>query len=320
MGRVRRLAATLTVFAVVAVRTSAAAEPTAGDRETTRALLAEGDRLVAEKDFEAALRAFSGAAAIITVPTTVIEVGRMQEALGQLVEARDSYLKAARIAPAPGEPAPFAVAREEATALAAGLAERIPSVAVSIGALDPGVQPIVTIDGARLPSEAALLPRKLNPGSHSVVVNAAGYMEAMRTIDLHEGETRTVEISLEATSHVMAAPVPKPAAAPHSERRTSPLMVAGFGVGAAGFAVGSVFGIMSLSRASDADEFCHANGHCTSQARRDASAATDLANVSNVGFAVALVGAGVGLYAFLTRPKSPPTAFVISPFGARGTF
>ena len=70
----------------------ARAEPTAGDKETARSLMDEGDRKFAAKDFKGALDAYQGAHAIMGVPTTGIEVAKAQEALGLLVEARDTLL------------------------------------------------------------------------------------------------------------------------------------------------------------------------------------------------------------------------------------
>jgi hypothetical protein len=76
-------------------------------------------------------------------------------------------------------------------------------------------------------------------------------------------------------------------------------------VGAAGIAVGSVTGLMSLSKASSAKDRCDGNT-CPTSAEDDAEASKTLATVSNVGFGVGLVGIGVGIYALLSSRSSPP--------------
>ena len=323
MGGLRKLVGAFGIIAVLsfAATPACAAEPTAADRETTRGLLAEGDRLVAAQDYAGALRAFEGAAAIIAVPTTVIEVARMEEALGKLVEARDTYLRAARIPVIAGEPAPFAPARQEATELATKLVARIPSIVVAVTGAKSDVVPVVIVDGEEIPAAAALLPRKVNPGPHTAVVKAVGYKEARRDADVREGEIRTVEVMLEIDPAAVPPPTtlsPSPPSSVHEDRSPT-LMYAGFGTGAAGLAVGTIFGLMSLSRASDARNHCN-NNHCTSKAQPDIDASTTLANVANVGMAVALIGAGIGVYALVTQPKAKAAAWTITPLGARGTF
>jgi hypothetical protein len=91
-------------------------------------------------------------------------------------------------------------------------------------------------------------------------------------------------------------PAPKIEAQPH--KRVSPLVYAGFGVGGAGLVVGSVTGLLSLARASDAKQFCDGNA-CRPAAQDDRDASLNLAKVSNVSFAIGGVGAAVGLVAWL---------------------
>ena len=55
--------------------------------------------------------------------------------------------------------------------------------------------PTVNLDGAGIPAETR---RRLNPGPHTVTVNAPGYEAFSKTFDLHEGETADVPISLRA--------------------------------------------------------------------------------------------------------------------------
>jgi hypothetical protein len=104
------------------------AEVTAAEKANARELMDRGDDLVEKKQYREALEAYQAADAIMHVPTTGIEVARAQVALGLLVEARETALEVARSPETPGEPAPFAEARDAARQLATALERRIPTL------------------------------------------------------------------------------------------------------------------------------------------------------------------------------------------------
>ena len=82
-------------------------EATAGDKETARFLMDDGDRKLRVGDYRGALDAYIAADKIMRVPTTGIAVGRVQEKLGRLLEARDTWLRVARYPVKLDEPEPF---------------------------------------------------------------------------------------------------------------------------------------------------------------------------------------------------------------------
>src|SRR5262245_7469910 len=131
------LAAALAVGQVGAPR-AALAQPTAGDRETARSLMAQGDTAYDAKDYAAALKADQAAHALVHLPSTGIWVAKAQVALGMLVEARDMAIEVKGIPKQAGEKQPLVVARKEADQLIDSLATRIPSIQVQVeGARDP---------------------------------------------------------------------------------------------------------------------------------------------------------------------------------------
>jgi hypothetical protein len=69
-------------------------------------------------------------------------------------------------------------------------------------------------------------------------------------------------------------------------------------LGGAGLVVGTVAGVLSLERTHDAKVYCTGN-QCTSEAQHDRDVAMKMANISNVGFGVAVLGAGIGLTSLL---------------------
>jgi len=331
-----KIASVVGSVAIVFSTSAFAAEPSASDRETARALLAEGDKQYAMKSYDAALKAYLAADSIMRVPSTALEVAKAQEALGRLVEARDTCMNVARSKPAPGEPAAFAAARTACGATAEALGPRIPGLRVDIKGLHGGVEPTVTIDNEKVPAAALVMPRRVNPGDHVVVVEAPGYKRLEQRVTVAERENAVANVAMmpEGPSQAAAPSVPSgvtPAATdgaanPPASASSAPAeggvptyAKVALGVGAVGLVTGVVAGVLSLGATSDAKELCNGN-RCQAGAQDNIDKSIALANVSNVGFALGIVGAGVGLYGVLARPRSetPRTGWstYVSPTGA----
>ena len=240
-------AAVVGTAALTVAPTPASADPSAADKETARSLVKEGDRRFEARDYAAALEAYRGAHAIMDVPTTGIGLGRAQDALGQLVEARDTFLEVARLPRRPREPAVFARVRSEAEQLADAIAERIPSIQAEVSGAPANVERTVRLDDVALAPAVVALPWKVNPGPHTVTVTAPGYREATERVVVTEGQHTTVRLALLAlpvvastTSATSTAPSPAsltadPVDAPRAPRRAGTyLTYGGFGLGVVG--------------------------------------------------------------------------------------
>jgi hypothetical protein len=318
-----------------------AAGPSPSDRETARALLDSGKAALAAKNYSAALKAYSAAYSLVQVPTTGLGLGKAQAGSGQLIEARDTLLWVTRHPSAPGEPEVFGAARTEADQLAKALAERIPSVKLQISGPPAEAALKVSIDGVPVPEAAATLPRKVNPGTHKITVGALGFDSSTVEVTLQEKEEKTVPVTLQAAPRsVAAAPAapasssaqPDPGAAPPAEK-SSTLVYVGFGVGGVGILVGTITGLMSMSKTSGVKDKCSGNV-CPTSSQGDIDSAHTLATISNVSFALGIVGAGVGVYGLLSaggsggstavRPKpvdlavGPGSVHVLGTFLERG--
>lgn len=250
------------------------------------------------------------------VPTTGIEVGRTQIALDKLVEARDTLLRVARYPVVPGEPAPFARARAQATELAERLAGRIPSLQIELKGLDDGDTGEVRLDGHPVEPATIGLPRKVNPGKHVVTATAPGYHPLSLPIVVEEGEGRVLDVHLR--------PDTEPADAGDdggAEGGLSPLVFVGFGLAGAGLLTGAITGGVSLSLAGDVKDQCSSDV-CPTAAESDADTSVALAHVSTVSFVVAALGAGVGTVGLfwpeLFGADAPGQAFVRPLIGPGG--
>ncbi len=300
------------------------ASPNARDRETARSLMDEGDKNYKAGDYGAALNAYKAAYALVAVPTTGIAVANTEAALGHLVEARDTALAVMRYPKEPAESAPFRSARSRADELARALLSRIPSVQVSVAGPPAGVVVHVELDGHALPDDAATLPAKVNPGTHSVVAWAEHYSHEAKEINVVEGTPVAVSLALRpelAIPSVTSAPptlvVADQSTTPPPEKKSHTFAYVGIGLGVVGVAVGSATGIISLSKTSGAKQHCTGNS-CTPDARSDLDAALLWANVSNVAFAVGVVGAAIAVVSTLSggstsQPTPTPRAKGIMP-------
>lgn len=196
----RRLATIALALAALCFQGRAAlAEPTSADRETARNLLKEGDEKFAAKDFAGAIKAYQAAHSIMQLPTTGLALAKAQIEKGFLVEARDTLLQVSRLSKEPGEKPVQGQARDEATQLAGKIADRIPSLLITVDG-PPADSVTVTVDGAVVPPATLGAARKVNPGSHTIVATAAGYQTTTRILSIKEGDNEKVALALKSGS------------------------------------------------------------------------------------------------------------------------
>lgn len=336
--KVARVLARATVLAAVACAVPLAfpeiahAEPNAADKETARRLMAEARDKRTANDLKGALSAFQAADAIMQVPTTGMEVARTQVALALLIEARDTALRVARSQPEGEEPAPFTRARDEARQLSDDLAKKIPTITVTLAGAEPGAAAKVTVDGSNVPVASLGMPRTVNPGHHTVAA-AAGTRQAKVELDINEAQHQDVKLEL-ASSGAPSPPFP-PAGGDAGGGLGSgssggigkPLFIGGAVVAGAGLVLGSVTGIMSLSKTSSIKSNCAGNT-CPPSQQSNIDSASSLATISTIGFVVGGVGAAAGVIGLLMwqGESKAPQAASVSPWigptsaGVRGTF
>jgi hypothetical protein len=295
--RARCFTAVIASVLVLAVSSPALADPTLSDRETARSLMDDGDAKRDKGDIKGALKSYEAADAIMHVPTTGLEVARAQAQLGLLLEARESCAKVMRLPPKPGEPAPFTAARKAAETLNTELAARMPSVTVVLQNADPAQTPQITFDGEPVPAAAAQAPRKLNPGRHTIVVRV-GTIEKHEEVSIAERETKTVTFDLKPP----AAPPPGDTGEPPPTAEggggggnalPKVLLFGGFGLAAVGVGIGSVTGLMSISKVNDVKKSC--NGDiCPPGSEPEIDSAKSLGTISTIAFIAGGVGVAAG--------------------------
>jgi hypothetical protein len=293
--RANRIPAVAMTALLLTAAGHAAADPSLADKETARSQMDEGDKKRDAGDLKGALKHYETADAIMKVPTTGLEVARAQVALGLLLEARETLGRVIRTPAKANEPVPFVVARKAADALNSDLATRIPSIQVVLTNADPAQPPQITVDGETIPAAASAAPRRVNPGAHVVIVKA-GHVEKRNAVTVAERETKTVTVDVKES----LAPPPKEtkaAEAPANGSKSSAPKVmtyGGFGLAAVGLGLGSVTGLISLSKTSELKDVCP-NHRCPAGKQGEIDTVNLLGNISTIAFIASGVGLGVGV-------------------------
>lgn len=316
----------LLALALALVSPIAFAEPTAAERETARTLLLSGrDKKKAGK-LKDALNDFERANGIMHVPTTALDLGKAQEALGLLVEARASFLEAARFPTTSDESRAFKKASLEGKQLADAITPRLASLTVNAPASAK-----VKVDDAELSASSIGTVLKLNPGKHEVVATI-GSDEKRQSVELEEGEQRSVSLAPAETDRVPDTTEDKPADVRPSKtvKQTSPLVWAGGAVAVVGIGVGAITGLLTIQHRNTVLPLCvlATNGttQCPPSTFNDIDSGHTLGTVSTVSFVIGGIGAAMLVYGLLTPtqvPASTPAASVsvrVTPFGLAGTF
>ena len=311
--RVTNLVYATVAAAVLLTASGHAHAQSLADRETARSLMDEGDKKRDAGDMKGALKNYEAADAIMKVPTTGLEVARAHAALGQLLEAREVLGRVLRSPAKAGEPAPFTAARKAADTMNNELAARIPSISVAVANSDPAQPPQVSIDGEPIPAAAANVPRKVNPGAHTVLVKA-GSFEKRFEVTVAERDTRTVNVDLEEQQSAAPPKEPTPEeptpAGGGGSSAGKVLMYSGFGVAVIGIGVGTVTGVMSLTKTNDLKAICP-NDQCPPGKEGEIESATSLGNIATAAFVVGGIGLGAGIVGLLMSSggeKEPPAS------------
>jgi hypothetical protein len=293
---------------LLASTTSSAAEPSAADRETARALMAEGRARREQGDLRAALGAFAAADALMHAPTTSLELARTHEALGEIVEASDIALRVIRAPDLADDPPPYRLAHRAAEKLYDELQTRIPSLKISVTTVSDEATPSMTIDGVRVVPELLGHARKLNPGRHVIAVSQ-GSFAGKQAIDIDERDFKEITVEL--------LPIAQPSGesgsgsqnrlktGSHRSAANRAMIYGGLGVAGAGLAVGTTAAVLSISKTHNIRRSGACDGNqCGPSEFDDIESARLTAAIATVGFIGAGAGAVVGVIGLLMAADS----------------
>jgi hypothetical protein len=314
------------VIGAGSLSSTARAQPSPATIAGAQVLVGEGRKLRAAGDLAGARERFESAYLLVPTPIIGLDLGKARAALGYWIEARAILLESSALPPIAKESDESKAARAESIALAQSLEERTPTLAVVIEGLEVGIKVNVAVDGADVSDGDAKTPRKVNPGKHVIVVRADGRLQRVEVeVAEKEAKTATVTFPKIAPPEPPRAPESKPLPPP-PETRVSKLAYIGFAVAGAGVVVGSVTGILALTRAHDLDTACEGyNFQCPPSTRSAYDSSRRYGNVSTASFIVGGAGLALGVYGLLNRETVPAAPRVslsigIGSVGLEGAF
>jgi hypothetical protein len=292
-------------FSSFATTAHAADELSSADRATARTLAQEGYVALRDKDYTTAVDRFTRALAIIHAPTLLRDLARAQVGLGRLVDAHENYNTIIREGVAPDAPQPWVKAVADAKAEITPISERLPWITITVAG---PAHPRVTIDGAPIAEAALGVKRPADPGRHEIRAMAAGYYTAKKSITLKDGESLNIAFELEDAPQN---------AAPKDEEETGkvsvatvvdppwrmPVTIGAFALGGAGIALGSVTGILAMTKRNQLATGCP-NRSCGPAYKAKLENYHTLGTISTIGFVAGGVGAAAGVVLLLVKPQS----------------
>jgi hypothetical protein len=293
-----------------AVPRTAEAQVPADDVTRARDLFVQASELRDRGDLRGALERFEAAHGLAVNPITTFELARTYATLGMLVEARDAYASIARLPAQAGETERATEARRDGPTAAEELRRRIPTLSIKIAV--PADALSVSLDDHPVPPAALEAPRAVDPGTHHLVATGAGGARAEQTITVSEGESREVRLAVKPA----AAPAPAaelepkawaPSQAPDAGgNHLGPFAYAGFGVGVAGFVVGTVLAGASLSKAASISLDCGTTA-CVQDGKDASQSARAFGVAAVVSYTLAAAGVGVAVADILLYKRGRST-------------
>lgn len=349
-ARAHRAAVTAVALAVATsalIGAAPAHAQTDEERAGARAAAMEGVRAFQDQRWTEAIDYFNKAESLIHAPTHLLYLARAYTQTGQLVKAREAYVKLVKEQLPPNAPQAFQDAQRDGAGELAAIEKRLPSVRVLVQGASNNVT--ATQDEVPFPSVLIGVPRPVDPGKYAFRAFAPGLASDTVTVDLAEGQREVVTLVLKPSNEaVVGAANGTDAGAPQAplhrdEGASSPARpgggssamtlggYVGLGVGVLGLGAGTVFAIVSHGKRADGDELCP-GGLCRVSDKSELEAldsqASLMGQLAIAGFAVGAAGVATGVTLLLLGRETPSPAKVgsVTPWvgygsaGVAGTF
>jgi hypothetical protein len=309
------------VLAFAAAAAPARAQP-ADTAAAADALFNEGKRLMLEKRFaeacpklEQSNRLDPGIGVLLFLADCLAQTGRT-------ASAWSTFREAAALARREKDP------RERvAFEKAAQMEPRVWKITVVVAPERAVKGLVVTRDGIDVPPATWNVESAADPGKHNFSASAPGRKTWGASVVGSEGGRYALEVPPLEEETPGSAPAPRPRVAPataeaQAQAQTSPggvqrtIAIAAAGVGVAGLAVGTIFGIEAMSNLGTIHAHCSGTSCDSASAAHTRDDARSNASVSTVAFVVGgiLVAGGAALY--FTAPAGATVSAGVARDGA----
>ncbi len=265
------------------------------------ALYEEARSLMKQSDFEHACPKFKQSYDLDPGGGTLLNLAECYEKQGKYASAWSTFKEALVMAQRDGRSERVDYAKKHLAVVEPKLSKI--TIEVTNEASAPGLT--VTLDGAPLGAAAWGVGMPVDPGTHQVAASAPNKTTFEQSVDI-QGGSSTLKIpklddAAAAPQRAIDQDVEKrpvssePASAGNGSRTVGFVLL---GAGVVGIGVGSYFGLHAFSKWSERKDGC-TNG-CTPDAKKAGDSASSSALISDIGFGVGLIAAGVGTYLVLS--------------------
>jgi hypothetical protein len=290
------------------------------DRGQARELGTQAYQAADKGDWAKAEDLFRRADAIYHANTLLLGLARARAHLGKYVEAWEDYHRIlVESLPPNASPAMKKAVDDARNEIGSVEGKRARATITVTGPSSP----TVTIDGAPVNAAALGAERQVNPGTHAVHAEAAGYLPGDTTFTVAEGQTATASLQLQPAPAAPAGAAPAAGATPATTDASNPvpadsggggggstrrtLGLVGMGVGAAGLVTGVITGIIAMGdHSSLMDNVCW-KGPCgqsdLTSYQSSTSSYQTMGTISTIGFIAGGVLAAGGAILFFTAPS-----------------
>jgi hypothetical protein len=247
----------------------------------------KGQELAAAGRVAEACREFEESQRLEPALGTLLNLAICHERLGQMSLALREFREAEASAKAGRHSEVEALARERAEQIA----RELPTIEIRVDRATASAGLSVRLDSLALGAAEWGVPRPADPGRHVIEASVPGEPTFRREIELVRGAPPSVVLIPNlrqggAADAGTASPGPR-----LGPQRVAAIVVAGVGV--AGVTVGTIFGLRSMSKSSDADAHCDDN-ICRDPAgvelRDEALSAGTVSTIAFIGGALGLAG------------------------------
>jgi hypothetical protein len=303
---VRRVLVPTTLLVLVLPSRVHAQSEGASVRERAESLYVEGKDLAQRRRYSEACPKFEESQRLEPAIGTQFNLADCYEHTRRPATALALFREVVRVAQLTGKQERQRSAEERVAALEAS----VPRLRIVTAAPVPGLS--LARDGEPVSTLEPNAGVPVDPGTHVVRATAPGHVPWQAEVSVESGTTDVVVPAL------AVEPTSAPPAPPSPSTSRSPLAVAGLGVGgigAVGLVVGSVFGVLAISRKNSADcdgTDCRGATPERAERLRDAQAAGDLSTIFFVAGGALLAG-GIALWFAAPRVK---TTAAITPAGS----
>jgi hypothetical protein len=325
------LSAALLVSSAATASGVAPGDATAAQKADAMGHFTAGKEAIAQQSWEKATSELRASLEVVNSPNARLVLARALRDSGQTADAWAEYGRtvddATRLAATEDR---YAKTAEAATAERAELESNLAFVTVTVAHAPPGAT--LKVAGRLVPAEEWTRPVVAPPGAVDVVVGDAGGGALTRqTVSASLGQKTPV--ALDAQPPPPPPPVPAiestkpepalPVGAPASDRsKLRPYAYVVGGIGVAGFALFTVFGLMDNATYSDLQGACPHNV-CPPSKQTEVDSGRTQQTVANAGLIIGAVGVATGatLLALSLSSRSSTTGLIVLPgyLGWRGS-